>query len=164
MNNNNAVTLTRKEVWFSDKKEQVYFTVTFTLPRVGEVTAKYHADRYVARIWNNDNNTSREGWTEWRYTLDGDIPGVGPKTRTKVYETVEPVLKDWIENSDEYCAKFQNAVAFHVRREIQDQRSGNNGKYAFETYRAQLSFKAQTHIAQALDHIDAARALLDDLG
>ena len=155
------VTLNARGVHFSEKKEEAYFTATFTLPRVGEVSATFIADRYVAGVWGK-NDKPTDTWTEWRIIRQDGIAGVGPKTADKVRETVNPVIHAWLD-STAYVGAREIAVAQFVIRTIRDSRYGlGSGKRTFDEYRAELSFYDQTRIAQAIDHLEAAEKLLDD--
>ena len=155
-NKDTAPVLTTRGVHFSDKKEEAYFGATFTLPRVGEVTASFTADRYVH--WSEKGDK----WGDWRITCRDDIPGVGPKTRSLVYSTVEPVIEAWLAGEG-YKAARQVAVANFIIRELTNSRWGlSAGKRSFEAYRHELGFFDQTRIAQAIDHLEAAEKLLSE--
>lgn len=161
MTKNNNVTLCARGVHFSEKKEEAYFTVTFTLPRVGEVSATYIADRYVALVWGGNEKPS-ERWTDWRITRRDEIAGVGPKTADKVRDLVNPVITEWL-NSEAYTAARQQAVANFIIRELHNSRYGvASGKRTFEQFRSELSYYDHTRIAQAIDHLEAAATLLDE--
>lgn len=153
---NGTVDLNARGVHFGEKREEAYFTATFTLPRVGNVSATYIADKYVC--WSETG----EKWTDWRIIRQGPIAGVGPKTEGSVRELVEPVIEAWLA-SDAYTAAKRIALAQYVIRTLRDGRYGiSSGKRAFDQYRSELSFFDQTRIASAIDHLEAAEALLDD--
>lgn len=156
----NSVTLDARGVHFSEKKEEAYFTATFTLPRVGEVSTRYIADRYVAPFFGNSDK-GREDWTDWRIIRQGEIAGVGPKTAGAVREMVEPAIKEWLEGEG-YKSARQKAVAKYIIRALQEAYGFSSGKRAFEKYRSELSYYDHTRIAQAIDHLEAAEALLED--
>jgi hypothetical protein len=159
--NREQVKLNARGVHYSEKKEEAYFTATFTLPRVGEVSATYIADRYVALTWAGQEKP-RERWTDWRIIRQDSIAGVGPKTADKVRALVEPVITAWLA-SEAYATARQTAVAHYVIRTLQDGRYGlAPGKRALDAYRAELSFYDHTRIASAVDHLEAARTLLED--
>lgn len=149
----NKVKLNARGVHFTEQKVEAYFTATFTLPRVGEVSATYIADRYVYQGGN---------WSEWRIIRQGPISGVGPKTEGKVRELVEPVIEAWLA-SEAYTTARQSAIANYVIRTLRDSRWGlSSGKRALEAFRSELSFYDHTRIAQAVDHLETAQTLLDD--
>lgn len=155
-NKNGTVNLNARGVHFGEKREEAYFTATFTMPRVGEVSATYIADKYVC--WSETG----EKWTDWRIIRQGPIAGVGPKTEGSVRELVEPVIEAWLA-SDAYAEAKQTALAQYVIRTLRDGRYGiSSGKRAFEQHRADLSFYDHTRIASAIDHLEAAEALLED--
>jgi len=103
--------------WFTDQKEEVYFTVTVTLPRVGLIEAKFTADRYVASFYNHDTNTSTDGWTNWRVICSNSqsITGVGPKTIDVLYAKVKPMVLAWLASA-EYASSRGEAVARFIKR------------------------------------------------
>ena len=158
-----TVKLDARGVHFSEQKEEAYFTATFTMPRVGECSATYIADRYVARVWGeNGKDEGRNAWTNWRVVRQGSIDGVGPVMAEKVRELVHPVIDAWLE-SDAYKPARQTAIAQYVIRTLQDGRYGiSSGKRAFEAFRSELTFYDMTRIAQAIDHLEGAEALLED--
>lgn len=153
------VTLKARGVHYSEKKEEAYFTVTLTLG-AREVSATYTADRYVALTWNGEEKP-RDRWTDWRITRRDDIAGVGPKTSVALRAAVEPVIERWL-GGNEYVEARQAALANYVIRTLQDGRYGiNSGKRAFEEHQRELTYFDKTRIAQAIDHLEAAQALLD---
>lgn len=148
---NNSVSLEARGVWFTETKVEAYFTATFTIRR-REVSAKYIADRYECHGGR---------WTDWRILRQDPIDGVGPVLADKVRDMVNPVILEWL-NGDGYKAARQTAIAHFVIRELKDSRYGiASAKRAFEQHRSELTFHDQTRIAQAVDHLEAAEALLE---
>jgi hypothetical protein len=159
----NKVNLEARGVHYSDKREEAYFTATFSLPRVGEVSATFIADRYIAHHFNGENDRKgHERWTNWRIIRQGEIAGVGPKTADKVREIVHPVIEAWLA-SEAYKTARQSAIANYVIRTLTDSHYGlSAGKRALEEYRSELSFYDHTRIASAVDHLEAAQKLMRD--
>lgn len=137
-------------------KEELYPVVVLELPRVGEVSVQFSADRYV----------SSSGWTEWRIYARRFDPssGIGDAGHRAAHEAGVPLIREWL-NGPDYPAARQQAAAHAAQRLFYD--AGSRG-YALETLgeqlaamRDELSFDDLDRFEKALALLKQAAALLD---
>jgi hypothetical protein len=160
-----AFTLTSTGHWFSDQKEEVYFTAEMDVPRVGHVKTRFHADRYVARFYNDGPDgpdyKGRAGWTSWRIILDSHnlMAGVGPKTQDVMRAAVEPAIMAWL-TGPQYAPSRQAEVARFIAREAQERYGLVSAKRYFAKYQDELSDADRDRLTRGLDALERAGALL----
>ena len=153
-------------VHFDDKKEEAYFTVTATLPRVGPVSVRFIADRYVARTCCKTDDCVSDQWTEWRHGRSEALPhGVGEKGGDLLERIAEGAITVWLQSAH-YKHARSLAIAHFIKREAQ-------GRYALTTgharellaiYAPELRKIDYENLKTAFLHIDKATALLDVIG
>lgn len=162
MTNTTILALAPTSHWFTDQKEQVYFTLDVELPRVGKATTRFSADRYVARMYDG-GNTGRDAWTEWRVTRDGGpaLTGVGPKTLEALYKAVDPAVRAWLAGP-EYGPSRATAVASYIAREATTSSYGTvNARRLLVTFRGELTSADAKRLTKGIEHLEAGRALLN---
>ncbi len=108
--------------WYTDDKEEVYFTVAVTLPRVGLVETRFTADRYKASTWSNDKPQGLQ-WTNWRVIRDTSksLPGVGPKTLDLLRDKVVPMVMAWLASAA-YGESVSKEIARFIARTATENR------------------------------------------
>lgn len=119
--------------WRSGRRE-ITSEELYPIVRVGwngaDLQVRVHARRYL----------SSSGWTDWhtvatdearRHDADAEhwhelerVP-MSDVARSKISAVCRPVVLEWLE-SDEYPAARRRAVAYAIRRELRDERTGTD--------------------------------------
>jgi len=142
--------------YWREDKEQVYFTYTTTLPRLGDVTAKMIAERYTFHGGE---------WSEWRIMRTSERPhGMGPKTAHAFDLEADMKINHWLSHEELYFKSWQKAVAQCIVRALRESRYGfSNAKRLLDLYRAHLTPKDHLGIELALEHLLKAEHLLEEV-
>lgn len=137
-------------------KEELYPVLAVEgLPRVGTVTVKMSADRYVS-----SNGT----WGEWRVIVSNIEPtnGIGDATRKLIREACTPVVLAWLA-SPAYVEARRATIAETCVRLIRE-----NGQYGIDTMRkevlrhfGELSEAQADCLTRAMNALSEAQALLN---
>ena len=148
-------TLEVQSYWLKPEKEEVYFDVTLSLPRVGIQKLRFIADRYLAYYEDGQR------LTDWRTRWSGGAPaGVGEKTMRVVRDEAARLFPLWLE-SDKFTSLHVKAATNYTAREVSSY-SLTRGLEAFEQYRGVIATENVVRISQALDHIKIAQSLLQE--
>lgn len=144
---------------FTDQREEVYFNLSMTIPRVGEdVLLRFHADRYVVH---------GGAWTVWRIIRDSSQtpPGIGTKTIATIYIESTPAIQAWLDGP-EYVPSRSKAVAHFIAQEAQNPMYGRTTKWAkqhLENYRTELSEQDYDTLNRGIECLREGTALLDSI-
>ena len=148
-------TLEVQSYWLKPEKEEVYFDVTLSLPRVGIQKLRFIADRYLAYYEDGQR------LTDWRTRSSGGAPaGVGEKTLPLARDEARRLYALWLE-SDEFASLRVKAATEYTAREVSSY-SLTRGREAFKQYRDVIATENVVRISQALDHIKIAQGLLQE--
>ena len=149
-------TLEVQSYWLKPEKEEVYFDVTLSLPRVGIQKLRFIADRYLAYYEDGQR------LTDWRTRSSGGAPaGVGEKTMRIVRDEAARLFPLWVA-SDDFAPEYATAATNYVVRTIRDnsRHSLAYGREALAAYREVISPKNVARISQAIDNMESAQNLL----
>lgn len=150
--------------FYTDGNEEVYFSVEITLPRVGRIKVRFHAKHYIARIFNGENDhNGHDGWTNWHVLRDSsqEIPGVGPKGLETMYETVTPLVLEWLE-SPEYAPSKRREIARFIARSAAERYGVTSANRLLAKYKDEMNADDFDRLTLALEHLEKGAKLLGE--